>query len=138
MSIFFGIFSGKRPDNLGVKEGRLSPCPDKPNCVCSQQTELRLKSETTAPLPFINSCENTLSIIKAYAREQIDWNIITETENYLHIECKSAFFGFIDDLEIYCDETEKMTQVRSASRLGYSDLGVNKIRIEKLRDYFTK
>lgn len=62
--------------------------------------------------------------------------IVTESDNYLHIECKSAIIGFVDDLEFYFSKGKDI-QVRSASRLGYSDFGVNRKRVEKLRELFT-
>jgi len=64
--------------------------------------------------------------------------IIAETDDYLPAECTSAFFGFIDDLELHLRTTEKVIAVRSASRLGYSDLGVNRQRIEDLRTLLIK
>jgi uncharacterized protein (DUF1499 family) len=59
--------------------------------------------------------------------------IIIETDDYLHAECSSAFFGFVDDLELHSRPTEKSIAVRSAARLGHSDLGVNRKRVENLR-----
>ena len=61
--------------------------------------------------------------------------IIKETENYLRIECKSAMMGFVDDMEFYFPE-EKVIHLRSASRIGYSDFGVNRKRAEKIRELF--
>jgi len=62
--------------------------------------------------------------------------IVTENDTYLHVECKSAMMGFVDDVEFYFPQ-EKVIHVRSASRLGYSDLGVNRKRVEQLRELFT-
>jgi uncharacterized protein (DUF1499 family) len=59
--------------------------------------------------------------------------IITEDKNYLYAEFTSAIMGFVDDVEFYLDEDAKLIQVRSASRLGKSDLGVNRKRIETIR-----
>jgi len=59
--------------------------------------------------------------------------IISETNTYLHIEFTSAFFRFVDDVEFFVDDTEKKIHVRSASRIGYSDFGVNRGRVEKIR-----
>jgi uncharacterized protein (DUF1499 family) len=60
-------------------------------------------------------------------------HVITESDNYLHAECESAVFGFVDDLELHLRSLEGVIAVRSASRLGYSDLGVNRRRVERLR-----
>jgi uncharacterized protein (DUF1499 family) len=64
--------------------------------------------------------------------------IISETADYLHAECTSAFFGFVDDLELHLRTAEGVIAVRSAARLGYSDLGVNRRRIEDLRALLIK
>jgi uncharacterized protein (DUF1499 family) len=58
---------------------------------------------------------------------------VNETPGYLHAECRSALFGFVDDLELHLRVSEGVIAVRSASRLGYSDLGVNRRRVEILR-----
>jgi len=58
---------------------------------------------------------------------------VKETSDYLHAECRSAWFGFVDDLELHLRPSEASIAVRSASRLGYSDLGVNRRRVEDLR-----
>ncbi len=60
--------------------------------------------------------------------------IVEETEDYLHAECRSALFGFVDDLELQLRPSESIIAVRSASRLGYSDFGVNRRRVEALRE----
>jgi len=60
--------------------------------------------------------------------------IVSETDTYLHIEFTSAIFRFVDDVEFFADDTEKQIQVRSASRVGYSDFGVNRSRVEKIRN----
>lgn len=59
--------------------------------------------------------------------------IITETDDYLHAECSSAFFGFVDDLELHLRPAQGIIAVRSAARLGHSDFGVNRKRVDKLR-----
>jgi uncharacterized protein (DUF1499 family) len=59
--------------------------------------------------------------------------IITETDNYLHAECSSAFFGFVDDLELHLRQAQNLVAARSAARLGHSDFAVNRKRVENLR-----
>lgn len=65
-------------------------------------------------------------------------NIVTETDNYFHAEFKSALMGFVDDSEFYHDEREDVIHVRSASRVGYSDFGVNRRRVESIRERFNR
>ena len=59
--------------------------------------------------------------------------IVTDSDGYLHAECRSAVFGFVDDLELHFRSEEKMIAVRSAARMGSSDFGVNRDRVEQLR-----
>ncbi len=70
----------------------------------------------------------TKTLVAALPRTKI----ITSKNDYLHAECRSALFGFVDDLELHLRPGEKMMAVRSASRLGYADFGVNRKRVEQL------
>ena len=121
------IFTGKRPKNIGIDNGKLAACPNKPNCVCSQDTRPSHKIE-----PLAASAIN-MENVKATVSSMQGTKIIFSDSHYLHAECKSKILGFIDDLEIFWDEEGKVFHVRSASRLGYSDLGANRKRIENLR-----
>ena len=137
--LFLGILvagcAGKPPVLLGVHEGKLAPCPKKPNCVSSQSKDTR---HAIDPLPYtVSTSEGIASLIKIITQMKRA-TIVTATENYVHTEFKSALFGFIDDSEFYFDAEQKVIQVRSASRIGYSDLGVNRRRIEQIRAQWTK
>jgi uncharacterized protein (DUF1499 family) len=118
-------FAGKRPDNLGVKDGKLTPCPGTPNCVNSQSDKPQSKIE---PLPPVSIAE-LKKVIESMERTKI----IEETNNYLYAEFKSKLMGYVDDVEFYLDEGANVIHVRSASRLGKSDLGVNRQRVEEIR-----
>lgn len=118
-------FSGKKPDNLGVTAGKLAPCPGTPNCVSSQSDNPQFK---VAPLPPVSIAE-----IKKVVAEMARTKIIEETDNYLYAEFKSKLMGYVDDVEFYLDSSNNVVQVRSASRLGKSDLGVNRKRVETIR-----
>ncbi|MEA5471113.1 DUF1499 domain-containing protein [Spirulina sp. 06S082] len=119
------MFSGKRPSNLGVKDGKLAPCPGTPNCVSSQSTK---SQEKIAPLPM-TSIAQLRKVIEGMELTKI----IKETDNYLYAEFKSKLMGFVDDVEFYLDSNAKVIHVRSASRLGKSDLGANRKRVEEIR-----
>ncbi len=119
-------FAGKRPDNLGVKEGKLAPCPGTPNCVSSPSQDPKAK---IAPLPKVSIAE-LKKVIESMERT----TIIEETDNYLYAEFKSQLMGYVDDVEFYLDPNENVIHVRSASRLGKSDLGVNRKRVETIRE----
>jgi uncharacterized protein (DUF1499 family) len=121
-------FSGSRPGNLGVQDGRLANCPGTPNCVNSQSNE---PGSQIAALKFLG--DDTIAQIKAAVLAQPGSAVISETENYLYAEFTSSLMGFVDDVEFYVDRPNQTVQVRSASRLGESDLGVNRTRIEAIR-----
>jgi uncharacterized protein (DUF1499 family) len=118
-------FSGKRPTNLGVKDGKLAACPSSPNCVNSQSQDSKSK---IAPLPLV-AIADLKKVIESMERT----TIIEQTDNYLYAEFKSKLMGYVDDVEFYRDSQANVTHVRSASRLGQSDLGVNRKRIEAIR-----
>ena len=122
-------FSGTRPDDLGVNDGKLKPCPGTPNCVNSQSDNSQEKIE---PLPAV-----PISEVKKVVESMERTTIITETDNYLYAEFKSKLMGYVDDVEFYLDPTENVIHVRSASRLGKSDLGVNRARVEEIRTKLT-
>jgi uncharacterized protein (DUF1499 family) len=124
------VFAGKRPNNLGISNGKLAPCPNSPNCVSSQSADA---THNIAPLTFTSTPEQAIANLKKIIQSLPRTQIITESQDYLYAEFKSALLGFVDDVEFYLDRNANVTQVRSASRLGQSDLGVNRKRIETIR-----
>ena len=122
-------FSGTRPKDLGVNNGNLKPCPGTPNCVSSQSDTAQ---EKIAPLPAVPIAE-----VKKVVESMERTTIIEETDNYLYAEFKSKLMGYVDDVEFYLDPKENVIHVRSASRLGKSDLGVNRARVEEIRAKLT-
>lgn len=119
------MFAGKRPTNLGVKAGKLTPCPDTPNCVSSQSNDTE---HSIDPLPYAQ-----ITDVKRVVNNMERTTIIEETENYLYAEFTSKLMGFVDDVEFHKDDVNQVIHVRSASRLGKSDLGVNRKRVEEIR-----
>lgn len=124
--------SGTRPDSIGVKNGKLVQCPASPNCVSSDSTD---EAQFVPAIIISTSPEVAWHGVKEYLHSQENFSIITETSHYFHVECASTFFGFIDDFEIYLQPRDGIIAVRSASRLGYSDFGVNRNRIAHFRQY---
>ncbi|HUF41571.1 MAG TPA: DUF1499 domain-containing protein [Verrucomicrobiae bacterium] len=122
--------AGTRPSNLGIKDSRLAPCPSSPNCVSSDDADAAhsLPSYQLA-MPASEAWRTVRSMVAGLPRTQI----ITESDDYLHAECRSAIFGFVDDLELHLRPAQNHIAVRSAARLGYSDFGVNRKRVENLR-----
>lgn len=126
--------SGSRPSDLGVTRSRLAPCPDTPNCVSSDS----LESEHQIKPLLLNMPANKVWEAAAQAVSSLPrTNIVTRTESYLHAECRSRLLGFVDDLELHLRPSEGILAVRSASRLGYSDFQVNRMRVEELRESLT-
>jgi uncharacterized protein (DUF1499 family) len=122
--------AGVRPANLGVKDGKLAPCPSSPNCVSSQGSD---KAHVIEPLSFSGTVAGAHAALRTIILSMKRSEIITETDAYLHAEFTSAIFRFVDDAEFWFDEDAKVIHVRSASRIGRSDLGVNRERVEELR-----
>ena len=118
----------------GLVEGRLSNCPNKPNCVCSEH-----KDDTSHYIdPIIipqNITFDNFSLLKNVIQD-MGGNVQVESDNYLAATFTSAIFKFVDDLEIRIDSTQEVIHIRSASRVGYSDMGVNKKRMELLKKLF--
>ncbi len=127
------LFAGIRPTNLGVHSDQLAPCPSTPNCVSSQSVDAEHSIE---PFAYNSSPEKALTDLKTVIQSLDKTKVITETENYLYVEFTSAIMGFVDDVEFYLDQGTKVIHVRSASRLGESDLGVNRKRIETISAKF--
>lgn len=129
------IFSGTKPDNLGVNNGKLAACPNSPNCV-SSQSPTSDETHFIQPLKYSSTKEKALSDLKNVIESEDRTKIINESSDYLYAEFKSALMGFVDDVEFYLDSSSNTIHVRSASRLGQSDLGVNRKRIETIRTKF--
>jgi len=125
-------FAGK-PSGLGVTEGKLSPCPDSPNCVCSQETRA---SHRIAPLKFNDEPDAAFARLIAILEEWPRAEIVKRTENYLHVEFTTPILRFVDDAEFLLSEEESAIHMRSAARVGYSDMGKNRTRLEQIRDEF--
>jgi len=119
----------RRPSNLGVVEGRLAPCPESPNCVSTQAQDAVHRME---PISCSGSAADALARIKAVIVSRPRTKIVTEKGNYLHVEFTSALFRFVDDVEFLIDEPNGRVHFRSASRVGYGDLGANRKRMEAI------
>jgi uncharacterized protein (DUF1499 family) len=124
------LFAGSAPTNLGVHQGRLAPCPEMPNCVSSQAPDAVHKIESLSYSGDQAAARQTLiQVLGAVPRTQI----VAQEENYIRAESQSRLLGFIDDLEFYFPPDAAGIEVRSSSRLGESDLGVNRRRLEQIR-----
>lgn len=117
----------------GCRDGQLAPCPSRPNCVCSQSTSAaHLIDPIAVPEAMVDPFDQLVQVMQDWPRTRL----ITRTANYLHVEVRTALFRFVDDVEFYWDAERSLIHVRSASRLGYSDLGTNRRRVERIRRQF--
>lgn len=124
------MFAGKRPTNIGVNSGKLAPCPNSPNCVSSQSQDVQHKIE---PLTYKSSPQQAMANLKTVIELMERTQIIADNDNYLYAEFTSKLMGYVDDVEFYLDPSANIIHIRSASRLGKSDLGVNRKRVETIR-----
>jgi uncharacterized protein (DUF1499 family) len=118
------VFSWKRPDNLGVRDGRLAACKSSPNCVCSQASPADREHYIA---PIHGRMEAVRKAVKSLPRTKV----IRGDKNYLYAEFRSKLLGYVDDVEFFFDGNA--IHVRSCSRLGRRDFGVNRKRVEELR-----
>ncbi len=130
ITMFLFACSGQRPLNLGVQDNKLPACPKSPNCISSDADN---ESQRILPFQIKGASSEMWHLIKKSLLMLPRTKIITESPDYIHAECSSAIFGFVDDLELHLRPSNAIIAIRSASRLGYSDFGVNRKRIKTLR-----
>jgi uncharacterized protein (DUF1499 family) len=125
--------SGNPPVDLGLKGQTLKPCPDKPNCVNSFADKGDDKHAIEPIRPFAGQDLGALWTALPPTLKDKEIRIVELTDNYLRAEATTMIMRYVDDLEFYLDSNAAAIQVRSASRLGYSDLGKNRSRLEEIR-----
>lgn len=125
--------AGERPNNLGARNGFLTACPSSPNCVSSQATDEKHRIQ---PFTFSDAPDAAFTRLKKVLEQRDDTTMIEASAEYLRVELKTTLF--VDDGEFVLDRAHKLIQIRSASRLGYSDLGKNRSRMEEIRYQFNK
>jgi uncharacterized protein (DUF1499 family) len=126
--------SGTKPSNLGVSEGRLTSCPKSPNCISTQGTDAKHRID---PIAYTTSMEEARNRLEKIVRAMPRTKVVRQEENYMHLECTSRLLRFVDDVEFWFDDANKVIHCRSASRKGYSDLGVNRKRVEQISEQFS-
>lgn len=115
---------------VGPNNPRVLPCPTSPNCVSSMAED---PSHFVPPLIFHGTQAEALTRLLNLLETLPRCTIVSRSENYIHAECTSRIFRFVDDLELFIDPNHGLIHVRSASRQGYADFGVNRKRVEWLR-----
>ena len=132
--LFVGCTSAIKKET-GVVEGRFYPCPTSPNCVSSMAPIE--DSHYIEPMVY-NDITRDLAVekIAVILKELKNTTIVEKSDEYIHIEVRTSFFKFIDDVEFYFPEGKNIIHIRSLARTGYSDFGVNRKRMEKIRVRF--
>ena len=121
---FLTACAGEPPQNIGVQDGRLTACPESPNCVSSFESDAE---------HGIQPLQASLHQVDRVLLGLVEANIVESRGGYLYAEFTSRLMRYVDDVEFLEDSTAGVIHVRSASRLGYSDLGANRKRIENIR-----
>lgn len=129
------MFAGTRPSYLGVTDGRLAKAKRTPNCVSSQADPVDV-DHYIVPIKFAGSAAEAMAALRKIVDASERTLVVKHDRNYLYAEYKSKLLGFVDDVEFLASESGGVIHVRSASRLGRRDFGVNRQRIESIREQF--
>lgn len=119
-------------ENPHLVNGKLRPCPGTPNCVSSETADPTQKVD---PFTFSGSAEQVWDALKTVVAEN-GGAVRYSDKEYLWSTFTVPVFGFVDDVEFRLSREEGVIHVRSSSRLGFSDLGVNRGRVGQLRGAF--
>ena len=131
-AIAVSLASRRRPQS-GLHDGRLRPCPSSPNCVSSQ---VESSSQLVEPFEFYGDPHEAFDRIVGLVSGMPRTTLLFLADGYAHFEVQTRLMRFCDDLELQLDAEQGKVHVRSASRVGHSDLGANRARVEDLRAQF--
>jgi uncharacterized protein (DUF1499 family) len=134
------LLSGKEPSDLGVKDGKLKPPSRTENSVSSQaglyaDHPMKAYAEI-APIRFTGEGRAAIDRIRRIVESTQGARVVRAEPTYLYAQFQTKWLKFVDDAEFFVDEGAKVVHVRSASRIGRGDLGVNRARIEAIRARF--
>lgn len=137
-----GLLRGVAPTDLGDKEGRLKPPSRTPNSVSSQARlhagHPRAQEAQIDPIIYQGDGQAAMKRLTQILAQRPGTTLVQQKPGYLRAECRSRWLRFTDDLEFLLDEPAKTIHVRSASRLGRKDFGVNRDRVEAIRAQFNQ
>lgn len=119
------------PDSLGVRDGQLAACPDSPNCVSTQASRAEQRME---PLTYDGDPGPARERLLAILRDMPHVTVVTVTDDYIHAEARSRLWRFVDDVEFTIGDGH--VHFRSASRLGHSDMDVNRQRMQAISERY--
>ena len=127
--IIMAMQSQKLSETLGLQEGKLRPCPDSPNCVCS---EAHSQASQEHAIAAIKATDDTWQQLRKNMLQQ-GGTIEHDDGHYLHATFTSRIFRYVDDVELRRDADKGLIHIRSASRVGRSDFGINSKRVEQIK-----
>lgn len=135
-----GMFKGREPKNLGISDGRFKPPSKTPNSVSSQAL-LHLDHPqkdyaTIEPLKFTGDADFAMKKLENILQKSERTIVISRRPDYIYAQCSTAAMKFTDDVEFWMDKPASVIHVRSSSRVGRKDFGVNRARIEAIRVQF--
>jgi uncharacterized protein (DUF1499 family) len=125
--------AANRPVAADGKKDELAACPDRPNCVTSLSDD---KGHFIAPLTYEGSMAEASARLLSVLEQMKGAKIVSRTDTSIQAEFTSTVFGFVDDVDFRFDAADRRIDLRSASRVGYTDFGVNRRRIEEIRRRF--
>ncbi len=132
-----GLLRGTAPNNLGLRDGKLKAPSNSPNSVSSQAAlwpgHPQAETARIAPLPVAGDEAATMARIQAIVKATPGATVIKAESGYLYATFSTRLLKYTDDVEFWFDAAQRVVQVRSASRLGHGDLGVNRARVEAIR-----
>ncbi|MEQ1536959.1 MAG: DUF1499 domain-containing protein [Burkholderiaceae bacterium] len=134
----FGLLSGKQPNNIGVTSEQLKPPSKTRNSVSSQAhlyaDHVQLQYASIEPLPFKNNnAANSMQVLVSVLKSTPGMTIVDAKPDYIYAHAKTKVLKFVDDVEFWVNPAKGVIEVRSASRLGREDFGVNRVRVEAIR-----
>jgi uncharacterized protein (DUF1499 family) len=127
-------YQNSQTPELGVTEGQFQPISKKPNNVSSQTD---VEDKLVAPLAMKSTTADTMQALVAAATQYGTMNVVEQTDNYLYVIFTTSLMKYRDDVEFYIDEANKVVHFRSASRAGYSDMGLNRERYNKIAELYS-
>jgi uncharacterized protein (DUF1499 family) len=133
LALMLANCAANRQADANGKKGELAACPDRPNCVSSLSKD---KEHFIAPLTYEGPLAEADARLLSVLEQMKGAKIVSRTDTTIHAEFTSTVFGFVDDVDFRFDAADRRIDLRSASRVGYTDFGVNRKRIEEIRRRF--
>lgn len=141
IAVQFGLLAGQQPSDIGVAQGRLKPPSATRNSVTSQAAlypgHPQIDYAAIAPLPLKgNDATASMQALVAVLREMPGVSVVEEKPDYVYAQARTRWLKFVDDVEFWINPATRAIDVRSASRLGREDFGVNRRRVEAIRSAY--